>query len=186
MCFLILQKQVSRLLLFCFLFAGIILTASHNPGGPTEDFGVKYNCENGGSVYSIFFTWHLTAWNFVVAWEISRYQSCPPVTSGPAPEKVTDAIYANTQNISEYKIVEEFPSSIDFSVAGLYSFGSLEIEVSMPKLGLCTHISLRASWRFVLFGESSLGLWINLCIRRSLMLQRLTWIWCSRYSISLR
>ncbi|WP_160009216.1 alpha-D-glucose phosphate-specific phosphoglucomutase [Rhizobium sp. 18055] len=55
-------------------FGGIILSASHNPGGPTEDFGIKYNISNGG----------------------------------PAPEKITDAIYARTKTIDSYKIAD-FP-----------------------------------------------------------------------------
>ncbi|WP_455873857.1 alpha-D-glucose phosphate-specific phosphoglucomutase [Rhizobium yanglingense] len=55
-------------------FGGIILSASHNPGGPTEDFGIKYNVNNGG----------------------------------PAPEKITDAIYERTRVIDSYKIAD-FP-----------------------------------------------------------------------------
>ena len=48
-------------------FGGIVLSASHNPGGPHGDFGIKFNAANGG----------------------------------PAPETITDAIYAETLKITE-------------------------------------------------------------------------------------
>ncbi|NET11070.1 MAG: alpha-D-glucose phosphate-specific phosphoglucomutase, partial [Symploca sp. SIO2B6] len=74
-------------------FGGIILSASHNPGGPDGDFGVKYNIENGG----------------------------------PAPEKVTSAIYARTQVIDQYRIMDS--DDVDLDQLGPLSMGDMAVEV---------------------------------------------------------
>ncbi|MEA5596339.1 alpha-D-glucose phosphate-specific phosphoglucomutase [Rivularia sp. UHCC 0363] len=74
-------------------FGGIILSASHNPAGPDEDFGIKYNTDNGG----------------------------------PAPEKVTEAIYDRTKTIDAYKILEA--DDINLSKLGSFEIGSMTVQV---------------------------------------------------------
>ncbi|PWF48259.1 alpha-D-glucose phosphate-specific phosphoglucomutase [Massilia glaciei] len=75
---------------------GIILSASHNPGGPDGDFGIKYNAANGG----------------------------------PAPEKITDAIYAQTRSIGQYFTIDA--PDIDLDTLGAASVGALRVEVIDP------------------------------------------------------
>jgi len=77
-------------------FGGIILSASHNPGGPDGDFGIKYNAGNGG----------------------------------PAPEKITDAIYANTQRIARYLTLDA--PEIDLVTLGTRTLGAMQVEVIDP------------------------------------------------------
>ena len=77
-------------------FGGIILSASHNPGGPHEDFGIKYNAENGG----------------------------------PAPEKLTDAIFAKSKAIKEYRISDA--GEIDIDTLGTSRIEDMTVEVIDP------------------------------------------------------
>ncbi|EFC48945.1 phosphoglucomutase [Naegleria gruberi] len=77
---------------------GLILTASHNPGGPNNDWGIKYNAPNGG----------------------------------PAPEKITDIIYQQSTQITEYHTCDEFPE-IDFShISDVFSDEHLKVSVIDP------------------------------------------------------
>jgi phosphoglucomutase len=72
---------------------GIILSASHNPGGPTGDFGIKYNTGNGG----------------------------------PAPEKVTEAIFDRTKTINQYRLLEA--QDVNLDRLGKTMLGSMLVEV---------------------------------------------------------
>ncbi|RCN45029.1 phosphoglucomutase/phosphomannomutase, alpha/beta/alpha domain II [Ancylostoma caninum] len=51
---------------------GIILTASHNPGGPKGDFGIKFNCENGGPAPDA-----VTNAIYEITTKMSTYSICP-------------------------------------------------------------------------------------------------------------
>jgi phosphoglucomutase len=77
-------------------FGGIVLSASHNPGGPDGDFGIKFNCSNGG----------------------------------PAPEKVTNAIFARTKTITEYRISDA--PDVDLTALHTETVEGLAIEVIDP------------------------------------------------------
>jgi phosphoglucomutase len=77
-------------------FGGIVLSASHNPGGPDGDFGIKYNIENGG----------------------------------PAPEKITEAMFANTQALSAYHISDAGP--VDLDQPGRTHLENMVVEVIDP------------------------------------------------------
>jgi phosphoglucomutase len=74
-------------------FGGLILSASHNPGGPDGDFGIKFNAANGG----------------------------------PAPEKITDAIYAETLKIAEILTLDT--QDVDLSCIASSQVGDMQVEV---------------------------------------------------------
>ncbi|MCG8314549.1 MAG: alpha-D-glucose phosphate-specific phosphoglucomutase [Pseudomonadales bacterium] len=72
---------------------GLVLSASHNPAGPDEDFGIKFNNASGS----------------------------------PAPESVTQAIFENTQTMTEY-----FTLAMDaFAIDSETTFKVNETEVSV-------------------------------------------------------
>ncbi len=74
-------------------FGGIILSASHNPGGPEGDFGIKFNAANGG----------------------------------PATENVTEAIFARSKELAQYKIVDVPDVSLD--VVGETELAGMKVEI---------------------------------------------------------
>ncbi|MBI4937514.1 MAG: alpha-D-glucose phosphate-specific phosphoglucomutase [Nitrosomonadales bacterium] len=77
-------------------FGGIILSASHNPGGPDGDFGIKFNSSNGG----------------------------------PATETVTEAIFARSKVINEYRILDAPDVALD--EIGETMLGAMRVQVIDP------------------------------------------------------
>ncbi|MGD9787370.1 MAG: alpha-D-glucose phosphate-specific phosphoglucomutase [Sulfuricellaceae bacterium] len=78
------------------LFGGLVLSASHNPGGPEGDFGIKYNIGNGG----------------------------------PAPEKVTEAVFARSKDLAEYRILEA--ADVPLDQIGETRLGDMLVQVIDP------------------------------------------------------
>nr|VFJ92637.1 MAG: phosphoglucomutase [Candidatus Kentron sp. LFY] len=77
-------------------FGGIILSASHNPGGPSGDFGIKYNAGNGG----------------------------------PSPENLTDAFFARSKEIREYRTTNT--PDIDLDTIKEQKIGNTQVRIIDP------------------------------------------------------
>ncbi|MGO4573655.1 alpha-D-glucose phosphate-specific phosphoglucomutase [Microvirga sp. 2TAF3] len=77
-------------------FGGLVLSASHNPGGEDGDFGLKFNIANGG----------------------------------PAPESTTDAIFARTTALTEYRILDENAPAL--GTLGESRLGGMIVEIVDP------------------------------------------------------
>lgn len=75
---------------------GFILSASHNPGGIDEDFGVKFNAQNGG----------------------------------PAPETLTERIFAATTVITQYVIADQ--GDVDLGAIGTTQLGDMQVQIVDP------------------------------------------------------
>ena len=75
---------------------GIVLSASHNPGGPDGDFGIKYNIANGG----------------------------------PAPEKITEAVFARSKELASIRISDAADVALD--VLGDCTLDGMQVTVIDP------------------------------------------------------
>ncbi|KAL0372734.1 UNVERIFIED_CONTAM: Phosphoglucomutase, cytoplasmic [Sesamum calycinum] len=107
-----------------------ILTASHNPGGPHEDFGIKYNMENGGpapeGITDKIYSNTTTIKEYLIAEGLPDVDiSIIGVTSFAGPEGQFD--------------VDVFDSASDYVklMKSIFDFQSIQKLLSSPKFTFC-------------------------------------------------
>lgn len=98
-----------------------ILTASHNPGGPTEDFGIKYNGENGGPAPE-----KLTNLIFSETLAISSYK-----VAGDAPVVDLAVIGKTNYNGAEIEVISSTEDYIGL-LRKVFDFDALRKLVQRP------------------------------------------------------
>ncbi len=106
-------------------FGGIILSASHNPGGPDEDFGIKYNVSNGGPAPEKFTDALYENTRTISEYLIARFDDVDLDTIG-------------TQNIEgmEIKIIDSVEDYANL-MSRIFDFDLLKDSIRSGYLTLC-------------------------------------------------
>ncbi|GMF68798.1 unnamed protein product [Aspergillus oryzae] len=127
---------------------GILLTASHNPGGPNADFGIKYNLSNGApapetvtnKIYETSKT--LTSYNYAEIPELDL-SSIGSKTYGPLEVEVvhsTSDYVKMMKEIFDFDLIKEFLNTHkDFKVLfdGMHGVtGPYGVDIFVNELGL--------------------------------------------------
>jgi phosphoglucomutase len=133
-------------------FGGFICSASHNPGGLKEDFGIKYNSENGGPAPEKL-TKKMVEWTKTKLTEIKICKELPDINlnkngitslgNGKTVE-VFDAVEDHNNLLKkcfDYEQMKKLIARDDFTmtydcmcgVQGPYAIGILEKELGAPK-----------------------------------------------------
>ena len=104
---------------------GIILSASHNPGGKDGDFGIKYNANNGGPAPE-----SLTDKIFSASKTITEYKKVE--------NDIIDLEVLGTSSVSDMQI-EIIDSVSDYAdlMESLFDFPKIRDLVAQPEFGIC-------------------------------------------------
>ncbi len=94
-------------------FGGIILSASHNPGGPDGDFGIKYNTANGGPAPE-----KITESIFECSRQISQYRIID------APDVALDSIAEHTIGKMAVSVIDPVADYADL-MESLFDFSAI-------------------------------------------------------------
>ena len=104
---------------------GIILSASHNPGGPDGDFGVKYNADNGGPAPESF-----TDAVFKVSQSIESYhlaENTPIDLEKPDTTELMGMTVEVIDSVSDYADLME----------SIFDFDKIRTLIAQPSFKLC-------------------------------------------------
>jgi len=106
-------------------FGGIILSASHNPGGPNEDFGIKYDVSNGGPAPEKFTDAFYENSKTIAEYRIARIDDIDLDTLG-------------TQQIAgiDIKIIDPVDDYAQL-MTEIFDFDLLKTSISSGYLSLC-------------------------------------------------